>query len=361
MTKLRPDDSPARRQLSELAFLLAILALAAPRLSAAEPMPADLAPEQSGALKAALAKDYPTTLADLRAIEKRVSRLAEKVMPYTVGVRVGSAQGSGVIISADGYVLTAGHVADKPGREAVFILSDGREVKGVTLGVNHNIDSGLMKITEKGPWPHAEMADSTKLKPGQWCVATGHPGGYIEGRSPPLRLGRVLFTNDKVICTDCTLVGGDSGGPLFDLNGDVIGIHSRIGLQITTNFHVPVATYRATWDRLAAGEMWGRGIGKRDYADAKPLLGAAGNRDGAPCRVSQVFPDSPAEEAGLRAGDVITKFDGIAVDNFTELAVHVGKRKPGDRVPIDIRRGEEFLRLHATLAALGRGLPGGRE
>jgi len=358
------DD--ARRWLGP-ALLLAAWHLFAPLASSAiaeEAIPREpvkLTPVENEALTQALKKEYPTTLADLKAIEARVSTVAEKVMPYTVGVRVGSAQGSGVIISEDGYVLTAGHVSGRPGREAVFTLHDGREVKGVTLGVNHSIDSGLMKITDDGPWPYAPMAEPKSVKPGEWVLSTGHPGGYMEGRTPVLRLGRILFSNDKVICTDCTLVGGDSGGPLFNLAGEVIGIHSRIGLQITTNFHVPIATYRETWDRLVAGEMWGRSLEERDYAEARPLMGVAGNRSGAPCEVSQVFPGSPAEQAGIREGDVITKFDGVAIDNFNELAVHVGKKRPGEHVPVEVRRGEQVLQLKVVLAALAQRLPGGRD
>ncbi len=346
-----------------LAILLLFPLLSAP-LSADElpTAPAlDLSPSESAALRAALKKDYPTSLADLRAIEARVRDLGQKVMSYTVGVRVGAAQGSGVIISEDGYVLTAGHVAGAPGRKATFVLHDGREVQGVTLGVNENLDSGLMKITDKGPWPHAPTAKDGGVVPGDWVISTGHPGGYVEDRTPVLRLGRVLFTNEKAICTDCTLVGGDSGGPLFNLEGEVIGIHSRIGLQITTNFHVPIATYRDTWDRLAAGEMWGHGLEGAVVTRARPLIGVAGNRRGAPCEVSQVFPGSPAEKAGIEVGDIITKFDGIAVDNFHELAIHVNKRRPGVEVPIELRRGEHVLRVDVMLGSLARRLPGGQD
>src|SRR5205807_4246056 len=99
-----------------------------------------------------------------------------------------------------------------------------------------------------------------------WCVVTGHPGGFRPGRSPVVRVGRILELNltspRAYLRTDCTLVGGDSGGPLFDMHGRVIGIHSRIGGSITANLHVPVDTYRETWDRLVKGERWGGGIGR---------------------------------------------------------------------------------------------------
>jgi hypothetical protein len=179
-----------------------------------------------------------------------------KVQPAVVGVSIGPAQGSGVIVKG-GRVLTAGHVSGQPGRTVTLHLADGRKLKGKTLGRNADIDSGLIEITDKGDWPGVEMGKSADLKKGQWVVAIGHPGGYRANRTPVVRLGRVLEVNAGAIVTDCPLVGGDSGGPLFDLDGKIIGIHSRIGGPIMANLHVPVGTYVDTWDRLARGETWG--------------------------------------------------------------------------------------------------------
>src|SRR5687767_1631473 len=97
-----------------------------------------------------LDKPAPETIEDLKAIQKQVRSVLDKVMPSTVGLRIGQGSGSGVIISKDGYVLTAGHVSGKDGREATVILPDGRKLKGKTLGANHGIDSGLIKITDEG-------------------------------------------------------------------------------------------------------------------------------------------------------------------------------------------------------------------
>src|SRR5207248_6192434 len=144
--------------------------------------------------------------------------------------------------------------------------------------------SGLIKITENGKkWPFAEMSDSAKLKKGQWCLSLGHPGGFRRGRAPVVRLGRVLKFDTTLIQTDCTLVGGDSGGPLFDMEGKVIGIHSRIGGAITANVHVPADTYTETWDRLVKGEALGGGAFAR-ATDAR-LGGPAGLR-GTTCHLS---------------------------------------------------------------------------
>jgi serine protease Do len=220
-------------------------------------------PDKVFELPQALNKPVPENADDLRDIEKHVQKVLEKVMPAVVGVRVGFGQGSGVIVNEDGTILTAGHVSGTPNKNAAVVLRDGKLLKGKTLGQNKGIDSGMIKISAEGKYPFLEMGKSSELKPGQWVIAIGHPGGFRPNRTPVVRVGRILFANAFVIRTDCTLVGGDSGGPLFDMQGRVIGIHSRIGgLAITENLHVPVDTYRQTWDKLAKGESWGRELGQ---------------------------------------------------------------------------------------------------
>ncbi len=300
-------------------------------------------------LPPALTKPVPENLQDLRAIQNQVKKVLEKVVPCTVGLRVGGASGSGVIVSADGYVLTAGHVSGEPGRTVTVILPDGRFVKGKTLGVNKGIDSGLIKITEKGKWPFVEMGDAAKLGKGQWVIATGHPGGYKKGRSPVVRVGRVVLANASLVRTDCTLVGGDSGGPLFDMTGKVVGIHSRIGMSIADNVHVPVDTYKSTWDRLVASESWGGGLFGGGRSNAA-YLGVRRDPEAPDCRIKAIVPGTPAEKAGLMAGDVIVKFDGRKVGAYDELVELLGKKKPEDEVTIEARRGEETKTFKLRLA-----------
>ena len=174
------------------------------------PPPPDTAKDKP--LPAAFAKPTPEGLDDLKAIEKHVKEVLAKVLPCTVCVRA-SGSGSGIIVSADGLVLTAGHVSGEPGRDITILTPDGKTRKGKTLGGNGTIDSGLVKITDPGPWPFVEMGRMADVKKGDWCVVTGHPGGFKPGRSPVVRVGRVLDINDRIaaqyIRTDCTLVGGD--------------------------------------------------------------------------------------------------------------------------------------------------------
>jgi len=289
----------------------------------------------------------PQGVPQLKAMQDHLQKLTEKVIPCTVGVRVGQAQGSGVIVSKDGFVLTAAHVCGKPGVKVTFILHDGSTVEGKTLGINRTIDSGLMKIESDKEWPHLEMGASGGLKEGQWCVATGHPGGYEKGRKPVVRFGRVLHNQDTVVMTDCTLVGGDSGGPLFDMQGRVIGINSRIANPLNANMHVPVNTFKDTWDRLAAGEAWGNMPG------TTPYLGVQGSQDNNDPVINHVVPGTPAEKAGFKVGDRVLKFDDKEIKEFPELSARVADKSPGDKVKIVVQRGEETVELDVTIGKRG--------
>ncbi len=290
-----------------------------------------------------ISNKVPATIPEMRDLQKRVQDVYKRVVPTVVGIQIGGSSGSGVIVSEDGYILTAGHVSGKPDTKCTIILPDGKRVNAKSLGANRGIDSGMLKITDEGKWPYAEMGDSAKLKKGQWTVAIGHPGGYYTGRSPVLRLGRVQNTNEYLVQTDCTLVGGDSGGPLFDLDGKVIGIHSRIGPSIAFNIHVPVSTYRETWDRLAKGESWGGMIGT--VASKPSEFGAKFNLNGGVLTVTDVKPGSLADKAGLKAKDMITKFDGQVVSSKDDIEKIYKKKKSGEELAIEIDRGIEKLRL----------------
>jgi serine protease Do len=286
----------------------------------------------------ALEKPVPNGIEDLRVIQEQVKKVVAKALPCTVGIRIGSAAGSGVLVSKDGHVMTAGHISGEPDRTVTVILADGRRVKGKTLGSNQGIDSGLIQITEKGEWPFVEMGDSSKLKKGQWCVALGHPDGVKPGRPAVVRLGRVLFRSGRMIRTECALVGGDSGGPLFDLDGKVVGIHSRIGESLSFNIHVPSDTYRSTWDRLVKSEVWGG-------RSSEPYIGVVLNPDAKECKIAEVEKDSPAEKAGLQANDVVLRCDKKKIADLEELITLIRKHKPGDEIPIEVRRGKDVLNL----------------
>lgn len=311
-------------------------------------------------VEAVLEKRSPENVDDLKVIQQQTQRVVKHATPAVVSVRVGQAFGSAVIVSPEGLVLTAGHVVGKPGQPVTFIFSDGSTARGKTLGMYREIDSGMMQITDPGPWPYVEMGESDGLDNGEWVVVISHPGGFDRERTPPVRLGRVLFANKQVISTDCTLVGGDSGGPLFNMRGEVVGINSRIGRRITENFHVPISSYQNTWDRLVAGESWGNALGGQAEAAARPLLGVAGNSNSPDCKLTQVFPGMPAALAGLKPGDVVRTFNGKKVRTFDQLIELVYGRRGGDTVKLEVERGEETISVELRLA-LRKPLPGSAE
>ncbi|MBW3540488.1 MAG: trypsin-like peptidase domain-containing protein [Planctomycetes bacterium] len=315
------------------------------RPTAATSLVTPAAAEDLSELPQALRRAVPDGLDDLLTLEERVKAVTRKVLPATVGVRIGRAQGSGVIISRDGYVLTAAHVIGKPGRDVDILLPDGRPVKAVSLGLNRDVDAGLIKIAEDGPWPHVEMGKLADVQLGEWCLATGHPGGYQADRPPVLRLGRVIQKSKSAVQTDCTLVGGDSGGPLFDLRGRVIGINSRIGRETTWNFHVPITAYDEGWERLAASEDWG---GPPPPGSA--FLGVGGDDHADGCRVTEVSEGFAGDKAGLKVGDIIVRFGGRRVKGFDDLAAAVRSHKPGEKVEIELLRDGEDLTVTAELS-----------
>lgn len=294
----------------------------------------------------------PGSLRELKAMERQQAKVSEAIQKVSVNVQQGAAQGSGVIITQDGYVLTAAHVAGKPGREASVLLSDGTRVQAKTLGMNRNLDAGLLKITEKRaqPWPTATLGRSENLKMGQWCIAAGHPGGWQSQRGAVIRIGRILAILPGTLVTDCALIGGDSGGPLFNLNGELIGIHSRIGTDIEENMHVPVDVFDEHWKRMQRGDAWGQLPG------FKPVIGIEGIRGQDAPLIGSVREGSPAHKAALEAGDRILKFDGIAISSFSQLQRVVEESLPGEMVVIEVARKDgAVLRLRLIVGVADQG------
>jgi len=194
------------------------------------------------------------------------------------------------------------------------------------------------------------MAKSAALKRGQWCLALGHPGGYKVGRPPVVRLGRLQALSAKLLVSDCALVGGDSGGPLFDMQGRVIGIHSRIGDNVSSNVHVPIDTYRETWTRLAAGEVWGNPLASINVL--KPGEAYAGMRvspDMQKLKIESVTPGGPAEKAGLKANDVILRIDSQTLATPDDLGGFLKVRRPGTQISVRVQRRAEILTIAVVL------------
>ncbi len=305
----------------------------------------------------------PESVAEMKALQTRVKEVSRQSLPSTVGLLVGVGAGSGVIVSEDGLVLTAAHVVGKPRQPITFVLSDGTFVKGESLGVNTNADSGMARITDAPPknatwpgakdgkWPVAEMGKSAELKQNQWVVSLGHPGGPKQDRPPPVRTGRVNtktedMAKNRLLLTDCTLVGGDSGGPLFDLAGRVVGIHSQINpFLLEANMHVPVDKFRNEWDRLVRGDSIGR---KSDAVlgikfDDKAKGGAV---------VAELAEASAAAKADLAIGDMIVKFNGATVKSAADVPELLSSYDPDEKVKLLVRRGVDTLSVDVKLGGV---------
>jgi serine protease Do len=286
----------------------------------------------------------PISLADLRTIERHVEALAARVSPAVVEVQVGNGSGSGVIISPDGLVLTAGHVCGGPDRKVTFTFPDGKTARGKTVGRDLESDTGLMRITDRGPWPHAAMGDLAQARVGDWVLALGHPGGFDLRRSLVVRLGRIIRFTPGALQTDCTISPGDSGGPLLDMHGRVIGIHSAISTSLADNFHVAVTEFYDNWNLLAKGTS-----GEEQVSAPRAFVGASGVNDAAGCRLTEVDENSPASRAGLKVGDVVLRVNGREIRVAAAFRRWVDEAKAGETLNLEIKRGEEVLSLKVKL------------
>ena len=204
--------------------------------------------------------NHPKTedVAELKRIQAKVSEVVSRVMPACVSISDGVGAGSGVIVSADGLILTAGHVMTESSVYEI-ILPSGQTVKAKPLGRNLNVDAGMLQIIgdSSTSWPYVNIEKTVPLRPSQWVVSLGHSGGFEIGRTPPVRTGKVLKLKKDVVVTDAVLIGGDSGGPLFNLNGDLVGIHSSIGDTVAENRHVSMPVFLRDWEAMKAGKRWG--------------------------------------------------------------------------------------------------------
>jgi serine protease Do len=287
-------------------------------------------------LPGVFSKPAPSSLADLRIIQERVAAVVSQVSPAVVAVELtnseGVASGSGVVISSDGLVLTAGHVGDRAGRRVTFTFPDGRTATGKTIGVDEDSDTGLMRITTPGPWPHVNVGDLKDARLGDWALALGNPGGFDAKRSLVVRLGRIIRLMPGVVQTDCTIFPGDSGGPLFDMYGRVIGIHTAITSSTVENFHVSITEFFDTWNEL---------IGPPERLPAYCGLSVVDDAEG--CRLSKIEKNSPASKADLREGDRVLKVDGRLINASATFERWMAECGPGETLRLEIKRGNEVF------------------
>ena len=303
-------------------------------------------------LAVASAREPSRNIEDLMKLERKVSDVALKAMPATVALvseKLGSS-GSGVIVTEDGLILTAAHVI-QGAKEVEVVFPNGRQTEGRVLGANYSKDIALVQIVEKGPWPFMEQGTSRNLEAGDWVVAMGHAAGYDAGRTPPVRFGRVMSKGPgNYLTTDCKLIGGDSGGPLYDLQGRVVGINSSIGVALQNNNHAGIDGFKSDWDRLLAGEAWGELQMNPLMNQERPVLGIEMEETrGRGVVVKRVQPGSPADKAGVRRYDIIKSIDGTKIRDGGELQENLVKRQAGDKVKLGVQRDDKILEFEAEL------------
>jgi serine protease Do len=265
--------------------------------------------------------------------------------------------GSGFVISADGYLLTNAHVVEGAD-EITVTLHDKREFKAKLLGADRRTDVALLKIDATG-LPAARIGDSNKIRVGEWVIAIGSPFGLENTVTAGIVSAKGRETGEYLpfIQTDVAVNPGNSGGPLINMRGEVIGINSQIfttsGAFAGISFAIPIDEAMSVQEQLRTSGrvIRGRiGVGietvSRDVAEAIGL----GTPRGA--LVNTVEKDAPAAKAGIEAGDVIVRFDGKPIERSTDLPRIVGGTRPGSTVNMTVFRKGQQRDVKVTVAEL---------
>lgn len=272
--------------------------------------------------------------------------------------------GSGFIISSDGYILTNNHVvanADK----VIVRLQDRRILDAKVVGTDPTYDIALLKVDAGAPLPTVTIGDSRSLKPGQWVLAIGSPFGfdYTVTQGIVSAVGRNLGSQDQpytsFIQTDVPINKGNSGGPLFNLQGQVVGINSQIysgtGGYQGVAFSIPIDVAMDAVNQLKTKGYVTRGmLGVRVGPVSDDMEKAYHLPDASGAAVAEVTPDTGAEKAGIQDGDIILGYDGHSIHTSSDLPPLVGLTKPGTRVPVEILRNGKKETLQVTIGALPR-------
>ncbi|MEK7438236.1 MAG: DegQ family serine endoprotease [Pseudomonadota bacterium] len=253
--------------------------------------------------------------------------------------------GSGFIISADGYILTNAHVVD--GADEITVrLTDKREFKAKVIGADKRTDVALIKIDASG-LPAVKLGDPNKLKVGEWVLAIGSPFGFDNTVTAGIVSGKARSLPQEnlvpFIQTDAAVNPGNSGGPLFNLRGEVVGINSQIysrtGGYMGLSFAIPIDLALDVQNQLRSTGRVSRGrIGVVIQEVTKELADSFGLAKAHGALVNAVESGGPADKAGIEASDIIIKFDGKEVASSSELPRIVGATRPGSKVSLQVWR-----------------------
>ena len=265
--------------------------------------------------------------------------------------------GTGVIVSEDGYILTNNHVVS--GAEEVNVtLTDGRTLTARIVGRDDKTDIAVLKVESSGLLP-AKLGDSEDVEVGEWVLAIGNPFGYSEtvtsGIVSAKHRDNVNITDyENFIQTDAAVNPGNSGGPLVNLDGEVIGINTaiatRTGNYAGVSFAIPINMGRGVMNQLiSAGKVvrgW-LGVGIQDLTEELAQSFDYGRTDGV--LIAEALPDGPGASAGLKAGDILVAFGGRKLRSSSHLRNLVAQTKPGTAVEIEVFRSSDTPTLQVTI------------
>lgn len=268
--------------------------------------------------------------------------------------------GSGFVIDPDGYIVTNNHVIDDAD-EITVRFQDETQYKAKLVGRDSKTDLALLKIDAKKKLPYVRFGDSDRVRVGDWVIAIGNPyglggsvtTGIISARSRHINAGPF----DDFLQTDAAINRGNSGGPMFDVDGNVIGVNTAIfsptGGNVGIGFAVPSAIVKPTIEQLKAFGRTHRGwLGVKIQHVTEEVADSVGLDKPRGALVLEVTPDSPAAKAGLEPGDVILSFDGKDIKEMRVLPRIVAETKIGASVPVTLWRGEKKKQLTVTTGEL---------
>jgi putative serine protease PepD len=320
----------------------------------------------SGTSVSALDSPLPPTRPANSAPDGSAEQVAAKVLPSVVQLqirgRTGQGEGSGVILSSDGLIITNNHVVEGAanGGEITVVLSDGRRAPATMVGRDPSSDIAVVRASGLTGLTPAELGRSDDLAVGQEVMAIGSPlglsgtvtTGIVSALNRPVRAGGQSSDQTTVldaIQTDAAINPGNSGGPLVDMQGRVIGINSAIatvssgsqGGSIGLGFAIPINQVRRIADELAKNGKATQAVLGVGISDA-PSGGA---------QVARVEPGSPAEQAGIRAGEVVTRLDDRPIEDGDELVAAVRSHAPGDKVRVTVGDSSNQRTVEVTLGS----------
>lgn len=264
--------------------------------------------------------------------------------------------GSGFVVRADGLVITNNHVVDGASKVEVK-LADGRLFSAKVLGQDPTTDVAVLKLEGASGLPTVRLGSSDSLSVGDWVLAIGSPMGLEQTATTGIvsakkRGSLGLYSNSYVdfVQTDAAISPGNSGGPLFNLNGEVVGMNTAIAaMGRGLGFAVPVDQIKTVVPQLHAKGKVERGWLGIAGRDVEPAVGAA-PLPGAV--VGEIHQGTPAARAGLRSGDRILAVDGKAIENFSDLRGRIGESAPGEKIKVTVDRDGKTVIVPVTLGAL---------